>query len=322
MARYIARILPAEARRIDYALLSHFHGDHMGTVVKDSPVSRAGGYQLSGITEIAEHLPIGRVIDRAWPDYAWPEPLASRNMLNYRRFLEWQVANRGMKVERFEPGRNDQLRLLRTPDAYPQFEIRNIAANASVWTGKGTAARSVLASPATTNPGENKLSIAFRVSYGKFDYFTGGDLSVIGEDTTPPGEDLMNVEGPIGRATGPVDAMKANHHGSWDANSGPFLRALQPRVIVVGTRAEGHPAVNTHKRMTSKAAWPGPRDIFVTNVSPATFKTTYGIEEAAGTQGHVVIRVAPGGASYRVVVLDDSNESMRVKAVFGPYQSR
>ena len=48
----------------------------------------------------------------------------------------------------------------------------------------------------------------------------------------------------------------------------------------------------------------------------------YNIDKAASTQGHVVIRVAPGGASYRVFVLDDSDEAMRVKAVFGPYASQ
>ena len=130
------------------------------------------------------------------------------------------------------------------------------------------------------------------------------------------------METPAGLASGPVDAMKADHHGSWDANSAGLLGALRPRVIVVTSRAEGHPAVNTYQRMISQATWPGPRDIFVTNVSPATARTTYGIEKAASTQGHVVIRVAPGGGSYRVFVLDDSDEQMRVKAVFGPYESR
>ena len=71
--------------------------------------------------------------------------------------------------------------------------------------------------------------------------------------------------------------MKANHHGSWDANSAAFLAALRPRVIVVTARAEGHPAVNTWHRLTSKALWPGERDIFVTHVSEATARTTYGI---------------------------------------------
>jgi len=33
------------------------------------------------------------------------------------------------------------------------------------------------------------------------------------------------------------------------------------------------------------------------------------------------VRVAPGGASYRVFVVDDTNESGAVKSVHGPYAS-
>lgn len=116
--------------------------------------------------------------------------------------------------------------------------------------------------------------------------------------------------------------MKANHHGSWDANSPEFLALLQPRVIVVTSRAEGHPGVNTFQRMISPSLWPGPRDIFITYTTPATRATTYNLTRAKSTQGHVVIRVEEGGATYRVYVLDDSDEEQRIKAVFGPYSAR
>lgn len=325
VARYIRRVLPGSPPKIDFAVISHFHGDHMGSIVADSPVAREGGYQLSGITEVAEHLPIARIIDRDWPAYDYPSALKNRTVDNYRRFLAWQAAHHGLKVEKFQPGRNDQLRLLRRPKAYPQFEIRNLVANGVLWTGVGSETRSLFPPLASLSPDdypiENKLSIGFRVSYGKFDYFTGGDLSANGDETLSPADGWKNVETPVGQVTGPVEAMKANHHGSWDANGAAFLALLRPRVIVIDSRAEGHPAVNTYARMASQRSWPGPRDIFVTNVSPATFKTTYNIEKAASTQGHIVIRAAPGGASYRVLVIDDSDEQMRVKAVFGPYAS-
>lgn len=74
--------------------------------------------------------------------------------------------------------------------------------------------------------------------------------------------------------------------------------------------------------MTSQAAWPGQRDIFITHLSDATAKTTYGANAAASTQGHVVIRVEKGGAHYRVFVLDDADEAMKIKTVSGPYASR
>lgn len=327
VARYVRRVLPSDTQGIDYALITHFHGDHMGAIVENSPRALNGAYRLSGITEIAEHLPIARVIDRGWPTYDYPGPITSPTVDNYRAFVAWQMQHRGLQIEQFQPGRNDQIALQNDPEAYPQFQVRNLYANGRLWTGVESETRSLFPPIETLSPGEhpdeNKLSIAFRLSYGRFDYYTGGDNSSVDEETAfapPPWQD---VEPLIGQAAGPVEAMKANHHGSWDANSIPFLAALRPQVIVVASRAEGHPAVNTWKRLTSKRAWLGERDIFVTNVSAATARTTYDVERTArSTQGHVVIRVADGGASFRVFVLHDSDEDMRVKAVFGPYASQ
>jgi len=39
-------------------------------------------------------------------------------------------------------------------------------------------------------------------------------------------------------------------------------------------------------------------------------------------QGHIVVRVMPGGKEYYVIILDDSTEEMTVKSVFGPYASK
>lgn len=327
VARYVRRVLPQGADKVDYALISHFHGDHMGAIVPESPWASNGAYRLSGITEIAEHLRIGKVIDRAWPDYDYPEPIRDVTVTNYRSFLAWQVQHTGLEVERFQPGRNDQLVLTHDARSYPQFQIRNLYASGILWTGVGDETRNLFPPveswPEQDQPDENKFSIAFRVSYGLFDYFTGGDLSSINEETASAPPPWGNVEPLVGQAAGPVEAMKANHHGSWDSNSIPFLAALRPRVIVVGARAEGHPSVNTWRRMTSQRVWSGDRDIFVTNVSQATAITTYGIETTAkSTQGHVVIRVAEGGSNFRVFVLEDSTEELTVKAVFGPYASR
>jgi len=327
VARYARDVIPDSAgNRIDYALVSHFHGDHMGAIVQDSPVAPHGGYKLSGITEVAGHLRFGKVIDRGWPDYAYPAPLDTVTVANYRRFLEWQVAHNGLQVEQFQPGRNDQIVLLHDAKKYPGFEIRNLYANGVVWTSEGNGTRRIFPDASALSgkelPDENKLSVAFRLRYGQFDYFSGGDLSSIVEETTFQPPAWLDVEPVVAQAAGPVDVMKANHHGSWDSNGIGFLAALQPRVVVVTSRADGHPAVNTWRRLTSKKIWPGERDIFVTNVSEVTASTTYDISRVArSTQGHVVVRVAPGGDSYRVFVLEDDDEQHRVKAVFGPYAS-
>ena len=39
-------------------------------------------------------------------------------------------------------------------------------------------------------------------------------------------------------------------------------------------------------------------------------------------QGHIIVRVLPGGKNYYVIILDDSHEAMLVKNVFGPYTSK
>ena len=326
VARYVRRALPPGAGGLDYALLSHFHGDHMGVVDAQSPASRLGGdYRLSGITQVAELLPIARLIDRGWPEYDTPLRIDTPTMRNYRRFIDWQVRHRGLVMERFQPGRNDQIRLLHAPGAYPRFEVRNLYANGELWTGTGSDTRPLAPRGADAHGprfGENKLSIAFRLRYGRFDYFSGGDLSSIDEETAADPPAWLDVETPVAHASGPVDVLKANHHASWDANNVSFLAALQPRVIVVTSRADGHPAVNTWRRLTSTAIWPGARDIFITHLSAATATTTYGSAGAAGTRGHVVVRVAPGGDRYRVFMLDDRDESMRVVSVHGPYASR
>jgi hypothetical protein len=43
------------------------------------------------------------------------------------------------------------------------------------------------------------------------------------------------------------------------------------------------------------------------------------ISRLKSLEGHVVVRVAPGGAEFRVIVCDNSDDSDRVKGVFGPY---
>ncbi|MBO4742714.1 MAG: hypothetical protein J5533_03670 [Bacteroidales bacterium] len=50
---------------------------------------------------------------------------------------------------------------------------------------------------------------------------------------------------------------------------------------------------------------------------------TPGLRINSGCSGsHVVVRVLPGGGSYYVYVLDDTDQEYRVKAIFGPYTAK
>ncbi len=325
IARYIKRATAAmPGRSLNYMLLTHFHSDHMGKHTKDSKDAPAGGYKLVGITEVAEFVPFEKIMDRGWPDYDFPAPQKAPEVLNYRKFLDWQIANKGLVAEGFKVGVKDQIVLRNNPAKYPDFEIRNLAASGVVWTGTGSETRNHFPDPKTLKPGaiiENNCSIAFRLTYGAFDYFSGGDLSVAGMEFPATAEPWMDIERPVALVTGAVDVMKANHHGYRDANSAFFLGTLRPRVIVIDTWHVAQPSANSYHLMRSGKTWPGARDIFITNQTEAARLATQ-IDRKGPPPGHVVIRVSPGGAEYRVYVIEEESESGRVKSVHGPYKSR
>jgi hypothetical protein len=75
--------------------------------------------------------------------------------------------------------------------------------------------------------------------------------------------------------------------------------------------------------MLSERAYPGPRDVFAVQLREPT-KATIGARagQVKSDAGHIVVRVEPGGASYRVIIVTDEDESGLVKAEHGTYPSR
>jgi hypothetical protein len=167
-------------------------------------------------------------------------------------------------------------------------------------------------------PEENACSAAIRISYGKFDYFNGGDLI----RTHTPGT-WKHIEMPVGMATGPVDVCEVNHHAK-DAMSAEFVRAVAPRVFVIQGFALSHPDAIALKAMVAKNIYPGERDIFTSHLFDVN-KTVLGpslVRQLKSTQGHTVVRVQPGGDQYEVFVLDDTSENFTIKSIHGKYESR
>ena len=327
IARYVRKALAFRNNpAIDYAILTHFHDDHMGSLSRISPTSSAGNYKLTGITEVGEHIRINKIIDRGWPGYDFPRSFERDSMVqNYRRFVDWQTKSNGVVAERFQAGRNDQINLLKNPKAYRDlFEVRNIAVNGEIWTGVGQVTRQhfpeLTGLPANQYPSENMCSIVLRISYGKFDYFSGGDIPGIVAFGSPAWHD---IETPVARVVGPVEVQLLDHHGNRDSQNGYLLGSLRPRVVVIPVWSSDHPGHDVLDRIYSPQVYPGDRDVFATNMLEAN-KLVIGdlLNRLKSDSGHIVVRVDPGGETYQVLVLDDTDESFRVKAIHGPYQAK
>jgi hypothetical protein len=324
--RYIKHYLSwMEKPVLDYAIISHFHGDHMGSITETAKTKMVNGYYLTGLTEVGEYIPIRKLIDRNYPDYDYPSPMQSGMIKNYRQFIEYSMKNRGLKVERAKPGSNKQVVLVHEPEKFLNFDIRIIAASGELWTGIGDAIRQYLPINDEIDPNdppeENSCSIVSRFSYGKFDYYTGGDIQGIPD---PGRGGFQDIETPVARVVGPVEVCKANHHGFPLNMNSYFVKALKARTYVFFTYDQMHISEAVMSRIFSTRLYRGPRQVFSTGIHEATkaMLTIMGwYDRITGTSGHIVVRVEPGGDSYWVFTLDDTAETYKITGKYGPYES-
>ena len=337
---YIKRFHPLPKPAIDYAVITHFHDDHFGSFYQTAKKSTKGNYFLSGITGVGDHLIFKKILDRGYPEYNYPIALKNdsiRNALmanpstadgykaisNYWSFQESQIRQNGTIVEQFKAGSALQIVLRHKPDRFKAFRVQNIKSNGEIWTGKGN--ETIEYFPALSSneyvPGENQLSIAMRIDYGNFRCYTGGDCPGIADLGAPKWND---VETPMSTAIGEVDVAVMDHHGNRDAHNEFNIRTLRPRVWIQQTWSSDHPGHEVLRRVTSTFLYPGPRDLFATNILEAN-KNVIGpaLERAyKSMDGHIVVRVMDEGKRYFVIILNDENEINEITSVHGPYESK
>jgi hypothetical protein len=319
IARYVLRQLrSAPHQQLDYLLLTHFHADHIGDLFPDSPLDPTGTYGLTGVSDVAELIPVRALIDRNYPTYDYPAPQTSDTALNYIRFAK-SLASRGTKVERLRPGSATQIAEQNSPT--PGFSIRNLAANGEIWTGRADGTRQMFPPLATLAPSdyphENSCSIALRFDYGRFRYYIGGDLDADNRYGSAPWAD---IESPVSAVAGPVSVAALDHHGYFDSTSETFVRNMRARVYIAQTWHASHPALPVLDRLYSPVLYPGPRDVLATGlVDAAALADDRYAPRMLSQHGHIVVRVANGGNSYELFVLDDTIENGPVKARFGPF---
>lgn len=332
LIQYITEFSPFPKPQIDYGVISHFHDDHFGEWDTLKKKSAHGNYVLTGFTGVGDVVSIRKMLDRG---HAMPINLRSeafrkryekdeyhivQSLNNYFSFLDTQK-KKGMLYDSIIVGANDQFVLTREPGSFPDWEINNIAAGGRVATGYKNR-ESVNVFPETHYPGENPLSVCLKIRYGKFDYFTGGDVSGIDELGAP---DFQSMEAQVAALIGAVDVATLNHHGNRDSQQGYYVRTLRPRVWIQQTWSSDHPGHDVLRRIMSSAIYPGPRDLFATDLLEPNINVIGDsfIERAyKAKKGHIVIRVQPGGDRYAVYVLNDSSADKYIVSEHGSYQSR
>lgn len=88
---------------------------------------------------------------------------------------------------------------------------------------------------------ENDRSVSFKLTYGDFTYWTGGDLGggQLGSE---------DIESKIVSRLGQVDVVKASHHGSNSASNPSFVLGTNPDAVVISCGDKNrynHPAEPT-----------------------------------------------------------------------------
>ena len=247
-----------------------------------------------------------------------------KTMQNYFDFIAAQQ-QKGMKAAQFKAGSRNQVHMKYHARQYPSFYVQNVKANGLIWTGKDSTAVPFFPAIDITNPrswpSENGLSLVLTLHYGPFTYYTGGDCGGI---VSYGDEWWKDVETPVAKAVGEVDIATLDHHGNRDAVNEFQIKTFKPRVWIQQSWSSDHPGEEVLRRLTTPYLYEGPRDLFTTNMLDAN-KYVIGTlidHSYKSLQGHIVVRVLPGGKEYYVIILDDSREDMPVKDVFGPYQSK
>lgn len=329
---YIDQFLPKnQERKLDYALITHYHDDHFGELDSLRKIA-SGGYQLTGIMEVGTLIPIKKLIDRGFdfPINLKDKAVQSQERFSkdaygmiptlkeYWKFITYQSEKVGLENEALQVGSNNQIALKYHPKDYPQFSVQNIASNGNIWTGYDNSFYPLFKEG--EYPGENPLSNAIRIDFGKFNYYTGGDIAGInGFGQT----DIDALESHVAPVIGPVDVATLNHHGNRDSQNPFYVRTIRPRVWIQQNWTADHPGEEVLRRITSKELYPCDRDIFSTIMLQGTKDVIGGrLDQYKSQKGHIVVRVYDNGDTYDVYVLDDTSEEREIISKHGPYKAR
>ena len=326
IARYIEHFSKPlnKALYLDYAMITHFDTDHYGILDHTAITVEGKPYKYTGMTHLANLVPIHTMIDRGYPNYDYPTAAAFRKrngrlFKNYELFLKEREEN-GLKNEQFAVGSDKQLVLNNNAALYPTFRIQNVAGNGRIWTGQGNNTRAVVPADAPKGAAlnENSSSCVFRLEYGNFAYYMGGDIS--GFWSKKKNNYWLDVQTPVSKVIGTVDVALADHHGYRDSMNDNLLEALKPNAIVLPVWDLYHPHPSAMKRIIKHDV----KNIFPAGMTEENLRklTEQGLADGIRPSGHIVLRVYNGGKKYQFFVLNDRSLDYEIIYKSPVYKSR
>ena len=217
--------------QIDHVVATHWHADHYG-----------------GISKLSRKIPLKRYYDHGTIPAQLPDDPAFPQLIELYRHVT------GGRSTGLRPG--DTIPLRQTAIG-PPLRIECVASDRRVGGNAKAPANPLCAGrkPPAVDPTDNPRSVVLKLTYGKFTFLDGGDL------TRDVEEELVCPANRIGT----VDLYLTDAHGMDVSNSAVYVRSIRPRVVVVNNGpAKGAEPDTMRTLLSSKGietVWQGHRNL-------------------------------------------------------------